>query len=120
METGLPRVRRANQAHLRGPFGPNGVKRGGVAPALLGTSELVGQLLDTRFEARLKVLRPLVLGDCAQHLFQAHQALVEVTGLSERLLGLFVLGGNVGRHSSRQNCFLSSVTRRWIQKTWPP
>jgi hypothetical protein len=66
--------------------------------ALFGTSEFLGQLLDARLYVGLQVVRALVLGDGAQHLLQADQALLRLARVAIRLLGFLVFGRDVGGH----------------------
>jgi hypothetical protein len=55
---------------------------------------------DPRLDARLELLRPLVLGDDAQHLFERSDLIVRGLGRAESLLGLVVSRWKVGRHVS--------------------
>jgi hypothetical protein len=61
--------------------------------------EFLGQLLDARLDVGLQMVGALVLGDGAQHLFQADQAVLWVARVSISLLGFFVLGRDVSRHT---------------------
>ncbi len=94
----LAHVGRADDGHLGGAFRADDQRWAAARGALARAAELLGELLDAGLDVRLQVLGALVLGNRAQHLPQAAQALRGVTGSAESRLGTLVLGTQVGRH----------------------
>jgi hypothetical protein len=98
MQRRLARVRRPDQRNLRRALGADHDGRAAASPALLGPLQLFGQLLDAPLDVALEMVRPLVLGDHAEHLSQPLQALPRVARLAEGSLRGPVLGREVGWH----------------------
>ena len=88
----LPGVRRAYQAELRGALRAHDMRRTGTPRAFLWPGELLRKLLDPGLYVGLEVIGAFVLGDCAQHLAQAREALFRFACVAIGLFGFLVLG----------------------------
>jgi hypothetical protein len=66
------------------------VRRADLHRPLAGSDQLVAELLNPRLNVGLDALGSLVLGDRAQHLLQAIEALARLARRAEGLLSLLV------------------------------
>src|SRR5215467_4465424 len=87
-----------------------------VSGSCVRCADLVGQFSDAGLDVRLKMLRPLMSWNCAQHLSQAVEPLARFACHAEGLLGPLVLRREIGRHihnlSSLSNPRTSGHSRR--------
>ena len=93
----LAGVRAAQQDRRARALPRNAQAAGLLAAALLGR-QLLLELGDLRFQVRLKVIGPLVLGDLLHHHLEALQFLFQGRRPTVILFGLEVLLGEIGRH----------------------
>ncbi len=98
MQTGLAGVRRAKQGDLRRPFGADRVDRTAAARALLRPSEILGELLNSTLDIRLKMFGTFVLGYRPQHLLQTSEAFLLIPRFAEHFLGFLIVWAQIGGH----------------------
>jgi hypothetical protein len=92
MQQRLAAVRRSQERDLRGTLRPHDECRPAARPAPLRPLEFLVEFLDPVLEVRLQVIRPLVLGDYAQHQPQAIEPLLRIARLAKGVRRGLVLG----------------------------